>query len=132
MPIVIGVRLDDFLVKYKEDSLKDKVLNFFKGGSEYRAEIDNRVLSFLEYIFRETEYTVDLVIPEHRYTEALKELLDPLPFNRVVLTKNPADITYRLNIGDLTYYVDDNEVRRKEVSSKFAYSLNEMYSELRR
>lgn len=131
MPIVIGVRLDGFLVKYKEGSFKDKILNFVK-GSEHRAEIDQTVLNFLEYVFRNTEYTIDLIIPEDRYTPALQELLAPLPFNRVVLIHNPADITYRLNIGDLTYYVDDSQARRSEVSSKFSYSLSEIYSELRR
>ena len=128
--IVIGVQCKNFLFEEQTEGFKNKLLNTLVGRQK-RMTINEKVLNLLNYIFRETEYTVDLVIPEGEYTDYLKERIETLPFNRVVLTKKPSDITGRLLIGDLSYYVDTPE-GLELVNNKNCKTLDEIYQIIRR
>ena len=127
----IGFRCVDFLVKYKESTFSDKVLNVFMGKTK-RAEIDETVRSFMEHLYRNTEYNVDLIIEKKDYTEDLKGLIDNLPFNRVVLVDKMSQVSTRLIVGDLTLYVDDNDYRRSLVNSEYAISFSQLNDYIRR
>lgn len=118
-------RCIDFLVKFREDSFADKVMNFFVGKT-HRAVIDETVKDAMEYLYRHTEYSVDLIVENKDYTDELKALLDTLPFNRVVLIDKLVQVTHRLNTGDLTLYIDDDEERRDIVSSQYAIPLRDL------
>lgn len=126
-----GFRCEDFLVHFKTSTLVDKAYNALFDKAR-RAEVDEEVCAFMEYLYRNTEYTVDLVVDRENYTNALKELIDDLPFNRVVLVDKPSQITSRLMVGDLTYYVDDNDERRSLVNSPHTRTLKELAHEIRR
>lgn len=129
---VIGIRCEDCLLKYKEGSVKDSLLNFILGKNR-RAEVDESVLSLMTYIYRRTEYVVDLVVDEENYTPQLQKFLDEYPFNRVVLVhKNISEITTRLNTGDLTYYIDSNIIRLESVNSRYAMTVDEFNTILHR
>lgn len=127
----IGFCCVDFLVKYKESTFTDKVLNAILGKTK-RAEIDESVRSYMEYLYRNTEYNVDLIIENKDYTEDLKILIDNLPFNRVVLIDKLSQVSTRLLIGDLTLYVDDNEYRRSLVNSQYAISFSQLNDYIKR
>ena len=105
-----GFMCEDFLIKYKDNNLSDKVLNALFGKTK-RAEIDNVVASSMEYTYRQTEYNVDLIIKEDSYTSDMKDLIKDLPFCRIVLYNKYSQITSRLLTGDLTYVVDNVESR---------------------
>lgn len=126
-----GFRCEDFLIHFKETTLLDKAFNALFDKAK-RAEVDEEVLSFMEYLYRNTEYTVDLVVDRDNYTPELKKLLDEMPFNRVVLVDKPSQITTRLMMGDLTYYVDDNAERRSLVNSPHTRTLEELAREIKR
>ena len=64
----IGFRCIDLLVRYKESTFTDKILNAVLGKTK-RAEIDESVRSYMEYLYRNTEYNVDLIIEKKDYTE---------------------------------------------------------------
>lgn len=127
----IGFRCVDFLVKYKESTFTDKVLNAVLGKTK-RAEIDESVRSFMEHLYRNTEYNVDLIIETKDYTEELKRLVDNLPFNRVVLIDKLSQVSQRLLIGDLTIYVDDDDYRRSLVNSQYAISFAQLNDYIKR
>ena len=127
----IGFRCVDLLVKYKESTFTDKVLNAFMGKTK-RAEIDETVRSFMEHLYRNTEYNVDLIIEREDYTDDLKRLLDDMPFNRVVLVDKLSQISTRLLVGDLTLYVDDDDYRRSLVNSQYAISFSQLNDYIRR
>ena len=127
----IGFRCVDFLVKYKESTFTDKVLNVVLGKTK-RAEIDESVRSFMEHLYRNTEYNVDLIIENKDYTEELKRLVDDMPFNRVVLVDKLSQISTRLLVGDLTLYVDDDDYRRSLVNSQYAISFSQLNDYIRR
>lgn len=127
----IGFRCVDFLVKYKESTFTDKVLNAFMGKTK-RAEIDESVRSFMEHLYRNTEYNVDLIIEKKDYTEELKRLVDEMPFNRVVLVDKLSQISTRLLVGDLTLYVDDDDYRRSLVNSQYAVSFAQLNDYIKR
>lgn len=129
---IIGIRCENCLLKYKEGSVKDSLLNFILGKNN-RAEIDESVLGLMTYIYRRTEYVVDLVVDEENYTPQLQQLLDEYPFNRVVLVhRNISEITTRLNTGDLSYYVDSDIMRLESVNSKYAVTVDRFNEILRR
>lgn len=129
--ITIGFRCVDFLVKYKESTFTDRVLNAVLGKTK-RAEIDESVRSFMEHLYRNTEYNVDLIIENKDYTEELKRLVDNLPFNRVVLIDKLSQVSQRLLIGDLTIYVDDDDYRRSLVNSQYAISFAQLNDYIKR
>ena len=126
-----GFRCEDFLIHFKESTLLDKAFNALFDKAR-RAEVNEEVLSFMEYLYRNTEYTVDLVVDRENYTPELKKLLDDMPFNRIVLEDKPSQITTRLMIGDLTYYVDDSDERRSLVNSPHTRTLRELAQEIKR
>lgn len=128
--ITVAFRCEDFLIKYKESSFLDKLLNVVSGKAK-RADIDEHVLSVMEYLYRNTEYTVDLIVEEVSYTNDLIGVLDSIPFNRVVLIKKLSQVSTRLRTGDLSFYVDDNSYRRSLVNSPFAVSLDEFSNVVR-
>lgn len=127
----IGFRCVDFLVKYKESTFTDKILNAILGKTK-RAEIDESVRSYMEYLYRNTDYNVDLIIEKKDYTEELKRLVDDMPFNRVVLVDKLSQISTRLLVGDLSLYVDDDDYRRSLVNSPYAISFSQLNDYIKR
>ena len=127
----IGFRCVDFLVKYKESTFTDKILNAVLGKTK-RAEIDESVRSYMEYLYRNTDYNVDLIIEKKDYTEELKRLVDNMPFNRVVLVDKLSQISTRLLVGDLSLYVDDDDYRRSLVNSQYAISFSQLNDYIKR
>lgn len=123
----IAFRCEDFLIKFHNDTLTDKVVTFF-AGKEKRAEVDNKVLSVMEHLYRNTEYNVDLVIERKNYTSKLKAMVEDMPYSRVVLIDSLNSIGSRILIGDLSYYVDDDYERRRQINSNYAITLNELRS----
>lgn len=123
----IAFRCEDFLIKFHNDTLTDKVVTFF-AGKEKRAEVDNKVLSVMEHLYRNTEYNVDLVIERKNYTDKLKSMVKDMPCSRVVLIDNLNNIGSRILVGDLSYYVDDDYERRRQINSNYAVTLNELRS----
>lgn len=105
MSTTFGVRCDGFLVEYRTQTVKDKIVNALVGKVKHSV-LNERALSLMNFIFRETEYTVDLVVKDSEYTNEMRNLIDDLPFNRVVTIRAESDITARLLTGDLSYYVD--------------------------
>lgn len=129
---VIGVRCENNLLRYKDDSLGDKIANAVRGKTA-RADIDQKVLSLMSYIYWNTEYTVVLIIDEKNYTEEAKKFLEDFPFNQVgVILKNISEVTMMLNTGQLTYYVSDDILDRSSVNSKYAVSVDEFNTILKR
>lgn len=125
-----GFMCENFLIKYKENTVKDRVMNFLIGKTK-RAEVDPLVRSTMEYIYRQTEYNVDLLISEDSYS-SLKPIIEDLPFNRVVLYNKLSQISTRLLTGDLTYVIDDDNYRRGLINSRYAVNLAEFDTLLKR
>ena len=65
---VIGFRCEGTLFHLKEQHLVDKVLNSFLGKFK-RADVDQKVLSLMDYIYNNTEYTIALVIDEKNFSK---------------------------------------------------------------
>lgn len=129
---VIGVRCENNLLRYKDDSLGDKIANAVRGKTA-RADIDQKVLSLMSYIYWNTEYTVVLIIDEKNYTEEAKKFLEDFPFNQVgVILKNISEVTMMLNTGQLSYYISDDVLDRYSVNSKYAVSVDEFNTILKR
>lgn len=124
-----GFRVDDFLVQTREDSAIDKVANLIRGKYK-RAQLNEDVARMLEYIYRRTEFTADLVADETLYPK-MHHLIEELPFNRVILINKPSHITSRLLVGDITYYVDDDKDRLSLINSSYAVTLAEVHTILR-
>ena len=127
----IAFRCVDLLVKYRDNTFTDKVLNAVIGKTK-RAEIDESVREYMEYLYRNTEYNVDLVVENKDYTEDLKSLLDTMPFNRIVLVDKMSSISSRLLTGDISLYVDDDPYRRSLINSQYAISFHELSQHIKR
>lgn len=120
-----GFMLNDLVLKYKDNNLTDKFLNAVIGKTK-RAEINNVVTGVMSYIYRQTEFNVDLLIDEKDYTADLKNIIGDLPFNRVVLYNKYSQISSRLLTGDLTYVISDSDYERGLINSRYAITLNEL------
>lgn len=120
-----GFMLKDFVLKYKDNKLSDKFLNAVIGKTK-RAEINSVVTGVMSYIYRQTEFNVDLLIDEKDYTSDLKLIIEDLPFNRVVLYNKYSQISSRLLTGDLTYVITDVDYERGLINSQYAIPLKEL------
>lgn len=125
-----GFILKDFVIQYKDTSFKDKVLNSIVGKTR-RAEVNTKVTSVMEYIYRQTEYNVDLLIEEKEYTQELKKIIENLPFNRIVLYNKLSQISSRLLTGDITYVIVNDPYQRGLLNSTYAIPLEELNTVLR-
>ena len=128
---VIAFRCEDSLVKYKTEGVKNKILNALVGKVS-RAEIDPTYKSAMEFLYRQTEYVVDLVVLRDNYTEEMKLLLEDLPFSRIVVVDKDSQISQRLLMGDITLYVDEDDYRRSLINSQYAIPLNKLNNYIRR
>lgn len=128
---VIAFRCEDSLVKYKTEGVANKILNALV-GKVARAEIDPTYKSTMEFLYRQTEYVVDLVVLRDNYTEEMKHLLEDLPFSRIVVVDKESQISQRLLMGDITLYVDEDDYRRSLVNSQYAIPLNKLNNYIRR
>lgn len=126
-----GFMCEDFVIKYRDNNVVDKVLNTLIGKTK-RAEVNTLITSQMEYLYRQTEYNVDLIIEEKNYTTDLKSLVDDLPFNRVVLYNKYSQITSRLLTGDLTYVVDNVESRMGLLNNSHVITLAQFNQIVRR
>jgi hypothetical protein len=127
----IAFRCEGCLIKYKESNFADKVLNSVFGKAK-RAEINPEYTKTMEYLYRNTEYTVDLIVEEKNYTNDLKKILDDLPFSRIVIIKKETEISGRLLSGDLSLYVDDDTMRRSLINSAYAIPMSRLNEYIKR
>jgi hypothetical protein len=111
--------------------VKNTILNKVLGKAR-RAEIDGIVKNAMEFLYRNTEFVVDLVVHEDNYTGDLKQILDDLPFSRIVVIQKESQISQRLLIGDISFYVDDDDYRRSLINSKYAIKLSELHQYIKR
>lgn len=129
---VIGFRCENSLLKYKDDTLTDKLMNTIKGKTK-RAEVDQKVYSLMNYIYWNTEYTVVLVIDEENYTKEAQDFLANFPFNQVAtVLKSISEVTMMLHTGELTYFVSDDILDRQSVNSKYAVDTDTFNTILKR
>lgn len=125
----IAFMCEDFLIKYKDTTFTDKILNVIVGKTR-RAEVDEKVAHVMEFLYRRTEYNVDLLVDEKRYS-VIKPLIGDLTYCRVLCYTKYSQITSRLLTGDLTYVIDDNAERRSLINSRYCISLSELNSMLK-
>jgi glutamate synthase domain-containing protein 1 len=126
----ILIRVEDFLVEYKEKSVWDKVANFVV-GKEKRAKINVSVLIAMHSIFRNTDMSVDLVIEEKNCNAEVLELLYSLPYGRLVKVSKPVQIAVKLNVGEYLYYVDNDLERISIIGHKRCITLDTLILQLR-
>lgn len=127
---VIGFRCEGTLFHLKDKHLVDKVLNSFLGKFK-RADVDQRVLSLMDYIYNNTEYTIALVIDEKNFSKEVEEFLADYPCN-IITNCSVGQLTSMLNMGQLSYLVDNSEYNRSVVNSKYCVSFEDFNSLLRR
>lgn len=123
-------RCEDSLLKVKDNNLLDFALNKLHGNLT-RAEYNDIYLKAMHYLYRNTEYSVDLVIHEDNYTPVLKKRFESLPFNRIITIRNESSIITRLKTGDISVYIDDNPYRLSLINSDFAIPISDLGKILR-
>lgn len=124
---IIGFRCENCLIRYRNTSLKDKLMNVVK-GKNHNAVLDIRVLTLIRYLYERTDYTVSLIVKQENYTDELKEFLNEMnvPYNQIGnIIKHESEISMMLNVGEIDYYVDTDEARLSLIGNKFAMNLED-------
>jgi hypothetical protein len=131
LPVVIGFRCEDSLLVPKEtNKVRELVSNIFPSTREY--VLNDKYTSVMDRVYRRTEYCVDIIIQKENYTDKIKSLLDDLPFNRIVTIEKDTQISSRIQVGDISYYVDENPSRREVVSSKYSFDISSIAEMVRK
>ena len=125
-----GFMCEDFVLEFRDDTFIDKVCNTLFGKLK-RAEVNVLAVKAMEHIFRNTEYTADLLIQEKNYEE-IKPLISDLPFCRIVLYNKYSQIASRLLTGDLTYVVDSHKERMSLINNPHVIDLDTLSQMTRR
>lgn len=130
---VIGVRCEGTLFKMKDNSLKDKVLNRLRGSSILRAEVNDKVLSLINYIYWNTDMTVHLIVDSKNYSKEVENYLTSFPCNQIgQIFTNISEVTMMLNTGELTYYISNDTIDLANVNSRYAVDVDTFNTKLRR
>ena len=90
----------------------------------FKYSVDKEILSMMNYIYWNTEYTVILLMNKENERK-FSHFLPDFPFNQVLI-HSVSEITMMLNTGEITYYVDNCEKSRAEINSKYAITLNQL------
>lgn len=104
-------RVDGFLVKHRETTKLDKILNKVL-GEDKRAELDFEVVNAIHRTFRNTDYYVGLVVLESHwtsYTKKLRDQLTDLPVGDIHIVHDTFEIYKTIHQEDYLYYVDNKE-----------------------
>lgn len=105
-------RVEDFLVKYRETTTIDRMLNKLIGKHK-RAELNEEVVDAISKVFRVTDFTVGLTCIKQDWDKLPKDMKEVillgLPIADLHLIHDHLDIERLLNSGQYTFYVDDNE-----------------------
>lgn len=137
---VIAIRCEDCLLKRKDTTIKDRVLNKILGpkkslakisGRLQRTEVDKHILSMMNYIYWCTEYTLILVVDTENYSDEFLESIEDLPFSQVLNCKI-SEVASKINVGEITYYIDTDVYRLSLVNSKYALTPDQFNTILRR
>lgn len=129
--LLFGFRFENSLVQIKDRGLLDRVLNAVMGKYS-RADMNEEVLSAMNYLYWNTEYTVALVVDDQLYDQSTKDFISELPFNQVFNVRSISQVTMMLNTGEMSYYVDECEKTRYAAQSKYAMTVREFNTLLRR
>lgn len=125
------LRVEDFLVKYRETTTIDKVMNKLVGKHK-RAELSEVVVEAIDTIFRLTDFTVGLVCIEADWNKYPKDLRDiillGLTISDLHLVHDHLDIEKLLNSGKYAFYVDDNLDNHSLVGHKRCVTLRQIDS----
>lgn len=127
---VIGFRCEGTLLNMKEDKFTDKILNTVFGKLK-RADVDEKVLSFMQHIYNNTEYTVSLVVDENNYSKDIEDFLADFPCN-VICNCSVGQLTSMLMTGELSYLIDNDIMNRSQVNSRYCMSMEEFTVLLRK
>lgn len=124
----IAFRCEDSLFKPKKGKFVDIIQKLAPGlRSRFIADnLNTDYLRAIEYLYRNTEFTVDVVIQEDNYSAHIKHVLEDIPFNRVIKVRNQSAIATRLNMGDITYYIDEDDYRRSLTNHRYAIPLSKL------
>ena len=96
------------------------------------AEVDKQVLSLIKYLFWETEMTVMLVIDDEHYTDKVADFLDDYPFGQICNIKSLSEVTMMLNVGDLSYFINNDKIELHNLNSRYAVDFMTFDSMLKR
>lgn len=128
LPLVIAFRFEGTVANLKTDKLNSFLRNKFKLKSTF--ELNRDVISIIERIYYRTEYTVDLVVERDNY-DTLSWIFDNIPYSRIIVLDKPSQITARILMGDVSYYVDNVENNRNAINSRYAVDLKGLSSVLK-
>ena len=128
----VGVVCVGTVVKFKQDTLLDKAVSIVFGKYK-KAYVDEKVLSFMNYLYRKTEITLDLIIFRDEKTDELMKFLEDsaVPYSRIVVVDRPVHITTRLMIRDLAYVLCQDTELLSLINHKWAMTLENLSDILR-
>ena len=128
LPLVIAFKLEGTVVDFKGKALSSFLRNKLqlKGTCKYK----DTVIELMEWFFYRTEYTIDLVVNRETYDKC-SWVYENLPFSRIIIMDKFSQITSRLLMGDITYYVDNSAINRSQVNNKYALSVEELRAVLK-
>lgn len=87
----------------------------------------------MNYLYRKTEITLDLIIFRDEKTDELMKFLEDsaVPYSRIVVVDRPVHITTRLMIRDLTYVLCQDAELLSLINHKWAMTLENLSDILR-
>lgn len=130
---VIGFRCEGTLFQIKNDNFFDKVRNTIKGGVIKGADVNEEVLSLMNYLYYNTEMTTVLIVDEENYKSGVEEFLLDYPASQhKVILRSISEITMMLNTGELTYFVTNDLEEKSRINSKYAVTIDEMNNLIKR
>ena len=124
--IKLAFRLEDTIIKQETESPWAKFARRLNRLHGY--EMDVGVMNVIRRLYTNTDYNLVIVVSrDNKDKKEVQSILKHIPFCQVeyVHSIRPSEIVTNLLTKEWEYYVDDNERRRLNISSKGAVSLKD-------
>lgn len=110
------IRVEDFLLEFKDKTYKDKLANFLL-GKVYRAELNDFLISILYDVHLYSDLNIMLIVDEKNKGK-LEEKLKGVPYREIIYIKKPTQLSSMLNTRRFLCYVDNDLERVSLINNK--------------
>jgi hypothetical protein len=120
----IAFQCADFLVKFPAGGLLGKARKAVFGPASV-AELNQRALGALEYVYSRTPYCLAVVLDSEYDTRGVRKIIDPICADAVWVCRKRVELAHRMINGGFLLYVDDDAGRLRE-ARRGAVTLEEL------
>lgn len=130
----VGVRCEDTLFHLERFGAFRENLIYKLGGKSLEENLDTKVQSILNRVYKDTPMTVSIVVDNEHFTKALVSFLDKknICYANIINVSSLSEVHSMLNTGAMTYFVSERGTDTELINERFGYTPDKFFALLQR